>query len=472
MNYSFAQVVDWLGQHRLLGIVLLISFLTFATGFWVHWRYHGNASGCISGALQSLVNSGAAPPSSASHTCYYVSPDGSDSNTGTSPNAPWRTLAKAQNVQAQLRPGDGILLQRGGVWFEQFDIISMNGSNGLPITIGNYGNGILPVIDGGQTSSSPGRNYCIDAINTSYKWITVDGIECRNAYKQGITFKSYRGTGTNGVGIVVQNAYIHHDGAGACTTCGPRPQPDPGGYANQLDAQYTTGVKFVNNTLEHLGGHNALTVHYDKGNAVISGNVVNAASSEPWYNHNGIDVKGGRRTLVSRNVVTCPGCGGAAFYTENTEDAHETISFIGNIAYENWNAFMIDTGGSCFATPCSITAKLYNNTIVNSHGQTNIIDSSCTNHSLDIQKNIIDGGTTTIAKGTACNITWDYNDDGGVYAIAGNPVGEHDLKKVDPRYADASGGNFTPRNNAINSAIDAATSCPYLGAIQIQAQRK
>ena len=108
------------------------------------------------------------------------------------------------SVQPRLKPGDSVLFQRGGVWHEQLDIANMNGSSGLPITIGNYGTGSLPVIDGGQTSLVPGRDYCIDAINTSFKWITIDGIECRNAYTQGITFKAYAGAGTNGVGIVVK----------------------------------------------------------------------------------------------------------------------------------------------------------------------------------------------------------------------------------------------------------------------------
>ena len=364
--------------------------------------------------LESPVSSSRSPV--CSRTCYFVSPNGNDSNAGTSASAPWQSIAKVNSSQSRLKPGDSVLFQRGRVWHEQLDIANMNGSNGLPITIGNYGIGSLPVIDGGQTSSVHGRDYCINAINTSFKWVTVDGIECRNAYRQGITFKAYSGTGTNGVGIVVQNSYIHHDGPGACTSCGPTPAPDLGGYSNQLDAQLTTGVQFLNNTLDHLGGHNALNVHFDAGGPIVKGNIVGTRS--PYCNHNCIDLKGAVGAQVLNNTVSCPQCGSttAAFYTENTGYhgvSAETITYIGNVVNGAPIGFQVETGGACLSAPCSIKARYYNNTIYISRASGyNFIDSSCTNHILDIQKNVINGGQTDIHRN--CTTTWNYNDDGGV----------------------------------------------------------
>jgi hypothetical protein len=360
-----------------------------------------------------------------------------------------------------------VLLQRGGVWYEQLDITDMNGASGSPITLGNYGSGNLPVIDGGQTSTAKGRSYCIDAINTSFQWITVDGLECRNAYAQGITFRAYSGTGSNGVGIVVQNSYIHHTGAGACTTCGSTPAADPGGYLNQLDAQLTTGVEFLNNTLDHCGGHNCLQVHYDTGAPLVKGNRV--GTSAPYCNHNCIDLKGVVGAQVSDNVVTCPACASAAaaFYTENTGYhgvGAETITYTGNVAYKVPLAFQVETGGSCSTSPCSIRARYYNNTIY-SPSRYNFIDTSCTNHTLDMQKNIVDGGQYDVHSN--CAVTWDYNDDGGVYAITSNPVGPHDLNRVNPQYVDAPAGNFTPQDSAILSygANDSVTAFKQIGAL-------
>jgi hypothetical protein len=47
-------------------------------------------------------------------TTYYVSPGGSDSNTGTSPTAPLKTLGRASGLG--LYPGDQVLLQRGATF--------------------------------------------------------------------------------------------------------------------------------------------------------------------------------------------------------------------------------------------------------------------------------------------------------------------------------------------------------------------
>jgi hypothetical protein len=437
------------------------------------WSTHllAAALGMAAGAMlwQWAANSSTKSPS-CTGTCYFVSPNGNDANAGTSSSAPWRSIAKVNTLQSSLKPGDSVLFQRGGVWYEQLDINNMNGSRGFPVTIGNYGTGSLPVIDGGQTSSVRGRDYCINAINTSFKWITIDGIECRNAYTQGITFRAYSGTGTNGVGIVVQNSYIHHDGPGACTSCGPTPAPDGAGYSNQLDAQLTTGVQFLNNTLDHLGGHNALNVHFDTGGPVVKGNIVGTAA--PYCNHNCIDLKGAVGAQVLNNVVTCPSCRGAtaAFYTENTGyrgASAETITYIGNIVNKVPIGFQVETGGTCLSSPCSIQAKYYNNTIYIPRASAyNFIDSSCSNHTLDIQKNIIDGGETDIHSN--CMTTWDYNDDGGVYPIRGNPVGPHDLKQVNPQYVNASARDLTPQNTTILSwgANDSVTSFTYLGARQ------
>jgi hypothetical protein len=399
-----------------------------------------------------------------SSATYYVSPTGNDGNAGTSPSAPWQTIARVHSFQASLRPGDSVLLQRGGVWSEQLDITNMNGSSGFPITIGNYGTGNLPVIDGGQTSSATGRDYCIDALNTTFKWITIDGIECRNAYKQGMTFQAYSGRGTNGVGIVVQNSYIHHDGVGACASCGPTPAAESG-YFNQLDAQDTTGVQFLNNTLDHLGGHNALNVHFDLGGPVVSGNVVGTVA--PFCNHNCIDVKGPVGGQIKNNIVTCPGCNAntAAFYTENVYTAAATMTYIGNVVNNVPVAFQAEVGGTCVSSFCSMDLKYYNNTIYSTHSSWfNFMDTSCTNHTLDIQKNIIDGGTTEIRSN--CAITWDYNDDGGVYPISGNPVGPHDLKQVNPQYVNPAGGNFKPQNTTIlnHGTNNPVTPFSHLGA--------
>src|SRR5579875_452251 len=242
---------------------------------------------------------------------YYVSNFGSDDNVGTKESAPWRTVARVQREMARGRfgPGDAILFERGGVWYEELDIPSgVRGSPRAPLVLGNYGSGPLPVIDGGSR-----RNACIQAVNVSVAYITVDGFECRNTTAYGINFNA----GFALPGIVIANNYVHHTGPGACAGC-----------------------------------------------PLIRGNVVLGPCV-----HNCIDLKGVVDALVDQNVVTCPTCTGhqAAFYAENTMVGAQRVIFSRNIVYAAPIAFQLESGTSkrypCLVRPCSISAGYYNNTV-------------------------------------------------------------------------------------------------------------
>ena len=84
---------------------------------------------------------------------YYVSNSGSDSNSGTSQRSAWKTIAKVQSSLGNLKAGNSILFERGGMWYEELDVNNVNGAPGLPITFGSYGSGNRPIIDGGGTKS-------------------------------------------------------------------------------------------------------------------------------------------------------------------------------------------------------------------------------------------------------------------------------------------------------------------------------
>ncbi len=78
-------------------------------------------------------------------TNYYVSNSGSDLANGLSENTPWQTLSKVNSTT--FSPGDNIFLNRGNNWYEPL-IIPYSGASGNPITIGAYGNGNNPVLNG------------------------------------------------------------------------------------------------------------------------------------------------------------------------------------------------------------------------------------------------------------------------------------------------------------------------------------
>jgi hypothetical protein len=79
-------------------------------------------------------------------TDYYLdSVTGKDNHPGTAPAAPWQTLAKL-NATTFL-PGDRILLKAGGAWTGMLHPLG-SGEVGAPITLGSFGAGAKPMIDG------------------------------------------------------------------------------------------------------------------------------------------------------------------------------------------------------------------------------------------------------------------------------------------------------------------------------------
>jgi hypothetical protein len=89
----------------------------------------------------------------ANATTYFFSTSGNDSNAGTSPSSPWKTISKFNSVFASKSPGDNFLFNRGDTFYGKL-VINRSGSSGLPITIGAYGTGANPVITGFTTISA------------------------------------------------------------------------------------------------------------------------------------------------------------------------------------------------------------------------------------------------------------------------------------------------------------------------------
>ena len=101
-------------------------------------------------------------------TAYYVdNVAGSDSDSGTSLSAAWKTVARVN--QASFAPGDRVLFKRGGVWREQLTI-SAAGMPGNPILFDAYGSGNAPVISGSDLLAVPVWSVC--SACQQYIWST------------------------------------------------------------------------------------------------------------------------------------------------------------------------------------------------------------------------------------------------------------------------------------------------------------
>jgi hypothetical protein len=96
------------------------------------------------------VLAGVTGPALAGQT-YYVSPTGSDSGDGLSPQTAWNTVSKV-NATA-FAPGSQILFQSGGEWHESL-AASSSGTAAAPIVYGAYGDGPKPKFWGSDVVSS------------------------------------------------------------------------------------------------------------------------------------------------------------------------------------------------------------------------------------------------------------------------------------------------------------------------------
>ncbi len=94
-------------------------------------------------------------------TRYYVGcQNAADHHAGTSPEAPWRSLARAN--EATLQPGDWLLLQRGCVWTGELLNASWTGSAERVIYIGSFGDLDIPrpiIANGGWTNVRISGSY-------------------------------------------------------------------------------------------------------------------------------------------------------------------------------------------------------------------------------------------------------------------------------------------------------------------------
>ena len=101
-------------------------------------------------------------------TNYYVSPSGSDTDSGISPGHPFRTINKAASVAA---PGDSVLVMAGT--YDEYIRPVNSGTPLAPITFRNYNNEEVIL-------TNSGNNYCFRLTNLEY--LIIDGFTFLDAY--------------------------------------------------------------------------------------------------------------------------------------------------------------------------------------------------------------------------------------------------------------------------------------------------
>lgn len=144
--------------------------------FQLWWQSPSQTMEVVSSSQLSpaVTNSPAAATSTGPFT-YYVGPNGSDGNSGLTPDAAWATTAR---VNAQpLNPGDRVLFARDGHFGGALRPMG-SGTADAPISLGAYGSGSLPIIDGG------GQEEALRLFNQEH-WV-IDSLDLTGGQQFGI----------------------------------------------------------------------------------------------------------------------------------------------------------------------------------------------------------------------------------------------------------------------------------------------
>lgn len=161
-----------------------------------------SSSGCSRNLYVDKVTVFATDSPATTGTIYYVSPDGSDSNTGKSQTSPWKTINKLNSVV--FVAGDTILFEgsktfAGNLFFD----INDKGSGVNPITVSSYGTGRAVI--------SAGTKKGIDVYNTAgvkIQNINVVGAGMNSNIEQGINFYTDLGGNVKLDGVTIDGVEV------------------------------------------------------------------------------------------------------------------------------------------------------------------------------------------------------------------------------------------------------------------------
>ena len=163
---------------------------------------------------------------------YYVSAAGADTNAGTSPAAPWRTLARVNAVA--LRAGDRVLLRGGDTLAGGLSLDSGDaGTAASPIVITSYGSGRATIRAGtgtgiavyntagisianlavaGSGGAASGISFYMDLPgDVRLPFIRIDGVDVAGFGRDGIEIGAWNGR-SGFADVRITNAQVHQNG--------------------------------------------------------------------------------------------------------------------------------------------------------------------------------------------------------------------------------------------------------------------
>ena len=209
-------------------------------------------------------------------TTYYVSPSGSDSNSGTSPGQAINSLGRASGLN--LQPGDQLLLERGATFNGKLAVWK-NGTAGSPITIGSYGQGNKPVVTG-------------ECFEVGGSYITMTELNFNNC--------AVRGIWSDGTGNVITDIEATHNVHGV--EIGENAQNN-----KVLRSDFHNNDRMAPNTPGTFDDYGAVGVVVQGDNTEVAYNKMSdnvAASVDFGTDGSAVEIYGGIGTVVHHNTAS------------------------------------------------------------------------------------------------------------------------------------------------------------------------
>lgn len=257
---------------------------------------------------------------------YYVSPMGSDTNSGTSTATPWQTIGK---VNSFVFPQGSSVFFQGGQTFTGCLVFSTanvpSSSSSTPFTVTSYGSGVATIQS--NCSGTTGAAVTVDNVSG----FTFDGLKVVNGSSTiyGILLENQT-SNTPTQTIVIKNSEI--------TGFGPVSGSANGGeiwiigYALNGNNGPMNNIQILNNSLHGAtvtspdgGGVNGWGYGKNITNVLVQGNTVynsGMAATSTWAGIGANGWNGGTIQYniihdVGANVTSCGGTSGIEVYTAN-----------------------------------------------------------------------------------------------------------------------------------------------------------
>jgi len=242
-------------------------------------------------------------------TTYYVSPTGSDANSGTSQAQAWQTVARVN--AAHLDPGDGVLFEGGQTFSDQVLMPRVSGTGQAPIVFGSYGQGTATISQGAwfvqndlafENLTFNGTFQGGSATQGTSSGITLDGVSI--SLPDG---NQSLGLFSNGDNWVIEYSTIQNTGLSGMLLNG--------------DDYLIIGNTISNVGLSTTNGYNNHGIYLKASNATITGNTItnfsDSAVSVRYHNSTvtANTISGGQIGIDFYQMDTVPG---SSMWAENT----------------------------------------------------------------------------------------------------------------------------------------------------------